>query len=107
MMRDAKLSEGNSDKVVMWTGGHEYDDVIRALLLLDGPEIQLGTTFRTATPVYDAKPKAGAHPGANLSVSPFRLKKRSGQSKNTNVARKERPRSRGNGADTWCFLLGL
>ena len=70
MMRDAKLSEGNSDKVVMWTGGsYEYDDVIRALLLLDGPEIQLGTTFRTATPVYFSELRAGAHPGANLSVS--------------------------------------
>ena len=70
MMRDAKLSEGNSDKVVMWTGGsYEYDDVIRALLLLYRPEIQPGTTFRTATPVYFSEPRAGALPGANLSVS--------------------------------------
>ena len=69
-MREAKLCEGSSEKVVMWTGGsYEYDDVIRALLRLDRPEIQPGTTPHTATPVYDTEPRAGAHPGANWSVS--------------------------------------
>ena len=70
MTRDAKLSEGNSDKVVMWTGGsYEYDDGIRALLLLDRPEIQLGTTLHKATPACDTRPNARTHPGAHLSVS--------------------------------------
>ena len=50
MMRNVKLSEGNSNKVVMWTGGsYEYDDVIRALLRLDRPEIQPGNTPHKAT----------------------------------------------------------
>ena len=70
MMRGAKLIEVNSDKVVMWTGGScECDDVIRAPLRLDRPEIQLDTTLHKATPVYCTEPKAGAHFGANLSVS--------------------------------------
>ena len=41
-LRDAKLTESSYDKVVMWTGGsHDHDDVMRALVGLDRPEIRL------------------------------------------------------------------
>ena len=67
MMRTANLREGNSNKVVMWTGGsYEYDDVIRALLRLDRPEIQPGTTPYKATPVYYTEPKSSSTPRRKL-----------------------------------------
>ena len=44
-LRDAKLSESSYDKVVMWTGGsYDYDDVVRALVRLDRPEMRPGTS---------------------------------------------------------------
>ena len=44
-LRDAKLAESSYDKVVMWTGGsYEYDDVVRALLRLDRPEMRPGNS---------------------------------------------------------------
>ena len=44
-LRDAKLAESSYDKVVLWTGGScDYDDVVRALVLLDRP----GMRHRTA-----------------------------------------------------------
>ena len=40
----AKLTESGYDKVVMWTGGsYDCDDVMRALVRLDRPEIRPGT----------------------------------------------------------------
>ena len=43
-LRDAKLAESSYDKVVMWTGGsYDYDDVVRALVRLDRPEMRPGT----------------------------------------------------------------
>ena len=44
-LRDAKLSESSYDKVVMWTGGsYDYDDVVRALVRLDRPEMRPGAS---------------------------------------------------------------
>ena len=43
-LRDAKLDESSYDKMVMWTGGsYDYDDVMRALVRLDRPEMRPGT----------------------------------------------------------------
>ena len=40
-LRDAKLTESSYDQVVMWTGGrYDYDDVVRALVRLDRPEMR-------------------------------------------------------------------
>ena len=63
MLRDAQLSEGSYDKERMWTGGsYENDDVARALLRLDLPEIQPGSTPHKATPVYCTVPKSSSTP---------------------------------------------
>ena len=44
-LRDAKHAESSYDKVVMWTGGsYDYDDVMRALVRLDRPEMRPGTS---------------------------------------------------------------
>ena len=44
-LRDAKFAESSYDKVVMWTGGsYDYDDVVRALVRLDRPEMRPGTS---------------------------------------------------------------
>ena len=44
-LRDVKLAESSYDKVVMWTGGsYDYDDVVRALVRLDRPEMRVGTS---------------------------------------------------------------
>ena len=44
-LRDAKLAESSYDQVVMWTGGsYDYDDVMRALVRLDRPEMRPGTS---------------------------------------------------------------
>ena len=43
--RDAKRAGSSYDKVVMWTGGsYDYDDVMRALVRLDRPEMRPGTS---------------------------------------------------------------
>ena len=42
-LRDAKLAESSNDKVVMWTGGSYDDDVVRALVRLDRPEMRPAT----------------------------------------------------------------
>ena len=40
----SKIEKAFNDKVVMWTGGgYYYDDVVRAVVLLDGPEMRPGT----------------------------------------------------------------
>ena len=39
-LRVAKLTDSSYDKVVMWTGGsYDNDDVMRALVRLDRPEM--------------------------------------------------------------------
>ena len=49
---DAKLAESSYDKVVMWTGGsYDYDDVVRALVRLDLPEMRPGTSGQSGKTV--------------------------------------------------------
>ena len=51
-LRDAKLAESSCDKAVMWTGdSYEYDDVVRALVRLDRPEMRHGTSGRSGKTV--------------------------------------------------------
>ena len=51
-LRDAKLAESSYDKVVMWTGGsYDYDDVVRALVRLDRPEMRPGTSGQSGKTV--------------------------------------------------------
>ena len=59
--RDAKLAESSS-KVVMWTGGsYDYDDVVRALVLLDRLEMRPGTGQSGKTvPTFCTDPEADA-----------------------------------------------
>ena len=54
-LRDAKLAESSYDKVVMWTGGsYDNDDVARALVRLDRPEMRPGTSGQNGhtVPIY-------------------------------------------------------
>ena len=74
--RDAKLTGSSYDKVVMWTGGsYDYDDVVRALVRLDRPEMrhetsgQNGKTVRT----YFTDPEVDAPtivPGSEVWTQP-------------------------------------
>ena len=60
-LRDAKLTESSYDKVVMWTGGtYDYDDVVRALVRLDRPEMRPGTSGQNGktVPIYFTDPEA-------------------------------------------------
>ena len=51
-LRDAKLAESSYDKVVMCTGGsYDYDDVVRALVRLDRPEMRTGTSGQSGKTV--------------------------------------------------------
>ena len=51
-LRDAKLAESSCDKVVMCTGGsYDYDDVMRALVRLDRPEMRPGTSGQSGKTV--------------------------------------------------------
>ena len=62
-LRDAKLTEGSNDKVVMWTGGsYDYDDVVRALVRLDRPEMRPGTSGQSGKtiPTYFTDPEVDA-----------------------------------------------
>ena len=62
-LRDAKLTESSYDKVVMWTGGsYVYDDVVRALVRLDRPEIRSGTSGPSgkSVPTYIIDPEEDA-----------------------------------------------
>ena len=44
-LQDAKLAKKSFDKVMMWTGGsYGYDDIVRALVRLDRPEMRPGTS---------------------------------------------------------------
>ena len=61
--RDAKLTESSYDKVVMWTGGsYDYDDVMRALVRLDRPEMRPGTSGQSGrmVPIYFTDREADA-----------------------------------------------
>ena len=62
-LRDAKLTESSYDKVVMWTGGsYDYDDVVRALVRLDRPEMRRGTGGQSGktVPTYFIDPEVDA-----------------------------------------------
>ena len=51
-LRDAKLAGSSYDKVVMWIGGSDdYDDVMRALVRLDRPEMRPGTSGQSGKTV--------------------------------------------------------
>ena len=53
ILRNAKLHKGSRDKVVTWTDGtFEHEDVTEAILRLDHIEIQTGTNFNKAIPVF-------------------------------------------------------
>ena len=42
----------NEHATTKWTGGsYDYDDVMRAILRVNRPEIRPGTTFTNATPI--------------------------------------------------------
>ena len=61
--RDAKLTESSCDKVVMWTGGSDdYDDVMRALVRSDRPEMRPGRSGQNgkAVPIYFTEPEVDA-----------------------------------------------
>ena len=65
-LRDAKLAESSYDKVVMWTGGsYDYDDVVRALVRLDRPEMRPGTSGQSGktVPTYFTDPEVDAPTG--------------------------------------------
>ena len=62
-LRDAKLAESSYDKVVMWTGGsYDNDDVVRALVRLDRPEMRPGTSGQSGktVPTYFTDPEVDA-----------------------------------------------
>ena len=62
-LRDAKLAKSSYDKVVMWTGGsYDYDDVVRALVRLDRPEMRPGTSGQSGktVPTYFTDPEVDA-----------------------------------------------
>ena len=75
-LRDARLAESSYDKVVMWTGGsYDCDDVVRALVRLDRPEMRPGTSGQSGQtittcftdPVVDAPTSA---PGCEIWTQP-------------------------------------
>ena len=62
-LRDARLAESSYDKVVMWTGGsYDYDDVVRALVRLDLPEMRPGASGQSGKtiPTYFVDPEVDA-----------------------------------------------
>ena len=73
---DAKLAESSYDKVVMWTGGsYDYDDVMRALVRLDRPEMRPGTSGQSGktVPTYFTDPEVDAPtivPGSEIWTQP-------------------------------------
>ena len=75
-LRDAKLAESSYDKVVMWTGGsYDYDDVVRALVRLDRPEMRPGTNGQSGktVPTYFTDPEVDAPtivPGSEIWTQP-------------------------------------
>ena len=75
-LRDAKLAESSYDKVVIGTGGsYDYDEVMRALVRLDHPEMRPGTLGQSGktVPTYftDAEVDASTIlPGSESCTSP-------------------------------------
>ena len=75
-LRDAKLAESSYDKVVMWTGGsYDYDDVVRALVRLDRPEMRPGMIGQSSkiVPTYFTDPEVDAStiaPGSQIWTQP-------------------------------------
>ena len=73
---DAKLAESSYDKVVMWTGGSDdYDDIMRALVRLDRPDMRPGTSGQNGktVPIYFTDPEADAPtpaPGSEAWIQP-------------------------------------
>ena len=66
-LRDAKPAESSCDKVVMWTGGSfDYDDVTRAIVRLDRPEMRPGTSGQNSKTV----PKCSTEPEGAPTVAP-------------------------------------
>ena len=74
--RDAKRAESSYDKVVMWTGSsYDYDDVMRALVRLDRPEMRPGTSRQSGktVPTYFTHPEVDAStivPGSEIWTQP-------------------------------------
>ena len=75
-LRTAKLAESSYDKVVMWTGGsYDYDDVMRALVRLDRPEMRPGTSGQSGktVPTNPTDPEVDAStivPGSEIWTQP-------------------------------------
>ena len=75
-LRDAKLAESSCDKVVMWTGGsYDDDDVVRAPVRIDRPEIRPGTSGQSGktVPTYFTDPEVDAPtivPGSEFWTQP-------------------------------------
>ena len=75
-LRDAKLTERSYDKVVMWRGGsYDYDDVMRALVRLDRPEMRPGISGQSGktVPTYFTDPEVVAPiivPGSEIWTQP-------------------------------------
>ena len=58
-LRDAKLTESSHDRVVMWTGGsYDCDDVMRALVRLDRPDMRPGTSGKDCSDILH-QPRGG------------------------------------------------
>ena len=71
-METTFMSYVNSyDKVVMWTGGsYDYDDVMRALVRLDRPEMRPGTSGQSGktVPTYVVDPELDAMMKGNVTT---------------------------------------
>ena len=75
-LRDAELAESSHDKVMMWTGGsYDYDDVVRALVRLDRPEMRPRTSGHSGktVPTFFTDPEVDAPtivPGSEFWTQP-------------------------------------
>ena len=99
-LRDAKLAESSCDTVVMLTGGsYDYDDVVRALVRLDRPEMRPGTSGQSGktVPTCFTDPEVDAPtivPGSNQVWTDHTGTRFSTRCKRTSIsARTERRRS--------------
>ena len=75
-LRDAKLAESSYDNVVMWTGdSYDHDDVMRALVRLDRPEMRPGISGQSGktVPTYFTDTEVDAStivPGSEIWTQP-------------------------------------
>ena len=75
-LREPKLDESSYEKVVMWTGGsYDNDDVVRALVRLDCPEMRPGTSGQSGktVPTHFTDPEVDAPtivPGSEIWTQP-------------------------------------